>query len=84
MSASLTWRRFNDVIWSGQDLAQGITVYPLVGVTRADYQIEGVVAGNVAGLGAPYDVTASGRTGYNQPLEIMNPRLVRFSVRFQF
>ena len=52
VSASLTWRRFNDVIWSGQDLAQGITVYPLVGVTRADYQLEGVVEGNVPGLGA--------------------------------
>ncbi len=52
VSASLSWRRFTDVIWSGQDLAQGITVYPLVGVTRADYQLEGVIEGNVAGIGA--------------------------------
>ncbi len=52
VSASLSWRRFTDVMWSGQDLAQGITVYPLAGVTRADYQLEGVVEGNVAGIGA--------------------------------
>lgn len=52
VSASLSWRRFNDVIWSGQDLAQGITVYPLVGVDRADYQVEGLVEGNVPGVGA--------------------------------
>jgi hypothetical protein len=52
VSASLSWRRFSDVIWSGQDLAQGITVYPLVGVTGADYEVEGVVEGNVAGIGA--------------------------------
>ena len=42
-----TWRRFNDVIWSGLDLTTGNTVYPLVGVTRADYVAEGVVEGNV-------------------------------------
>ena len=35
-------------------------------------------------LGRQYDVTATGKTGYNQPLEIMNPRLLRFGVRFQF
>jgi hypothetical protein len=35
-------------------------------------------------LGRQYDVTATGATGYNQPLEIMNPRLLRFGVRFQF
>jgi hypothetical protein len=35
-------------------------------------------------LGRQYDVTATGNTGYNQPLEIMNPRLLRFGVRFQF
>ena len=48
----MTWRRFTDVIWSGTDLAQQITVYPLVGVTRADYELEGTVQGNVPGLGA--------------------------------
>ena len=35
-------------------------------------------------LGRQYDVTATGNTGYNQPLEIMNPRLLRFGVRVQF
>ena len=35
-------------------------------------------------LGRQYDVTATGNTGFNQPLEIMNPRLLRFGVRFQF
>ena len=35
-------------------------------------------------LGRQYDVTVSGNTGYNQPIEIMNPRLLRFGVRFQF
>ena len=35
-------------------------------------------------LGQQYDVTAGGNTGYNQPIEIMNPRLLRFGVRFQF
>ena len=35
-------------------------------------------------LGKQYDVTAGGNTGYNQPIEIMNPRLLRFGVRFQF
>ncbi len=52
VSASLSWRRFTDVIWSGYDPSQQITVYPLVGVTRADYQLEGVVQGNVPGVGA--------------------------------
>jgi hypothetical protein len=35
-------------------------------------------------LGRQYDVTATGTTGFDQPLEIMNPRLVRLGVRFQF
>ena len=52
ISAAVTWRRFNDVIWSGIDLTTGNTVYPLVGVTRADYVQEGVAEGNVAPLGA--------------------------------
>ena len=52
VSASLSWRRFTDVIWSGYDMSQLVTVYPLVGVTRADYELEGVVEGNVPGLGA--------------------------------
>ena len=51
ISAALTWRRFNDVIWSGLDLTSGITVYPLVGVTRADYVQEGVAEGSAVGLG---------------------------------
>ena len=52
ISAALTWRRFNDVIWSGIDLTTGNTVYPLVGITRADYVQEGMVEGNVPPLGA--------------------------------
>ncbi len=52
ISAALTWRRFNDVIWSGIDLTTGNTIYPLVGVTRADYVQEGVASGDVAPLGA--------------------------------
>ncbi len=51
VSASMSWRRFSDVIWSGQDLSAGVTVYPLIGVTQADYELEGVVEGNVAGVG---------------------------------
>ena len=35
-------------------------------------------------LGRQYDTTATGATGFNQPLEIMNPRLIRLGVRFQF
>ncbi|HUE88668.1 MAG TPA: hypothetical protein VMO26_21535 [Vicinamibacterales bacterium] len=35
-------------------------------------------------LGRQYDVTATGSTGFNQPLEIMNPRLLRLGVRFRF
>ena len=35
-------------------------------------------------LGRQYDVTATGTTGFDRPLEIMNPRLLRFGVRWQF
>ena len=35
-------------------------------------------------LGRQYDITATGSTGFNQPLEIMNPRLLRLGVRFRF
>ena len=51
VSASMTWRRFTDVIWSGR-ISRKIAVYPLVGVTRADYQLEGTVRATCAGLGA--------------------------------
>jgi len=51
VSANVTWRRFNDVIWTGTDLSSGNTVYPLVGVTRDDYVQEGVVSGSAPGLG---------------------------------
>ncbi len=50
-NASLTWRRFKNVIWSGTDLATNNTVYPLVGVTRPDFFEEGVVAGTDPVLG---------------------------------
>src|SRR5688572_13046961 len=52
ISAAMTWRRFNDVIWSGIDLTTGNTVYPLVGITRADYVQEGTVQGTVPPVGA--------------------------------
>jgi hypothetical protein len=35
-------------------------------------------------LGRQYDVTATGTTGFNQPLEVMNPRLLRLGVRWLF
>jgi hypothetical protein len=57
VSAAMTWRRFNNVIWTGTDLASGNLVYPLVGVTRADYVQEGVVSGSAEVIGA-----------YNQPI----------------
>ena len=50
VTAAFTWRRFNDVIWTGTDLSSGNTVYPLVGVTAADYVQEGVVEGSAPGL----------------------------------
>jgi hypothetical protein len=50
ISAAFTWRRFNDVIWTGTDLSSGLTVYPLLGVTRDDYVLEQVVDVNVPGL----------------------------------
>jgi hypothetical protein len=52
VSAAFTWRRFNDVIWTGTDLASGNTVYPLVGVTRDDYVVDRVVTGTAEGIGA--------------------------------
>jgi hypothetical protein len=52
VSASLSWRRFTDVFWTGYDPALQVTIYPLIGVTRADYLPEGVAEGNVAGVGA--------------------------------
>jgi hypothetical protein len=63
IGASLTWRRINDVIWSSSDLVSGLSVYPLIGITRDDYEVEGVAAGSAPGLGsysreyyAPVDV----------------------------
>jgi hypothetical protein len=50
ISAALSWRRFNDVIWTGTDLSSGLTVYPLVGVTRSDYVLEQVVDVDIPGL----------------------------------
>ena len=52
ISASVTWRRFNDLFWSGYDPAAQVTVYPLVGVTRNDYVREGTVSGSVAEVGS--------------------------------
>jgi hypothetical protein len=50
VSAAFSWRRFNDVIWTGTDLSSGLTVYPLVGVTRDDYVLEQVVDVDVPGV----------------------------------
>ena len=52
VGASFTWRRINDVIWSSSDLVSGLSVYPLAGITRDDYEIEGVVSGTAPGLGS--------------------------------
>ena len=52
VSGAFTWRRFNDVIWTGLDLSTSNTVYPLVGVTRADYAQDGVASGTAPGLGS--------------------------------
>jgi hypothetical protein len=35
-------------------------------------------------LGNQYDYSLTGTTGFNQTLEIMNPRIMRFGVRFNF
>jgi hypothetical protein len=35
-------------------------------------------------MGRQYNVTATGSTGFHQPLEIVNPRLARLGVRFRF
>ena len=51
IGAAMTWRRFNDVIWTGLDLTTGNIVYPLVGVTRNDYVEEGVVEGSAPIVG---------------------------------
>lgn len=52
VSAAFTWRRFNDVIWTGLDLSSGNIIYPLAGVTSADYMQDGVAEGNAPGVGA--------------------------------
>ena len=35
-------------------------------------------------LGRQYDVTATGTTGFDRPLEVMNPRILRLGVRWLF
>ena len=35
-------------------------------------------------LGKQYDLRLTGPTGYNQVLEIMNPRILRLGARFNF
>ncbi|MGE0463946.1 MAG: carboxypeptidase regulatory-like domain-containing protein [Vicinamibacterales bacterium] len=52
IGGAFTWRRFTNVIWSGVDLVAQANVYPLVGVTRDDYAVEGVVEGSAPGLGS--------------------------------
>lgn len=59
VSAAVTWRRFNDVIWTGLDLSTGNTVYPLVGVTRDDYVQEDVISGTVDGFSYSQPVYAA-------------------------
>jgi hypothetical protein len=51
LSASATYRRFNDFTWK-----------PLIGVTSADYHVDGVVTGTFPGVGA-----------VNQPFYALDP-----------
>ena len=66
ISASMSWRRFNDLFWTGYDPSAQVTVYPLVGVTRDDYAVEGTVSGNLPDVG-------SYRQDYYAPLESSLP-----------
>jgi hypothetical protein len=52
IAGAFTWRRFNDVIWTGLDLSSGNIVYPLVGVTRADYVPDGAAVGSQPEIGS--------------------------------
>jgi hypothetical protein len=51
ISGSFTWRRFNDPIWG----VDGGEPFPVIGVTTADYLLDGRVSGNTSQTGA-YDV----------------------------
>jgi hypothetical protein len=68
--ATLDLRGEKAFTFSGRELALSLDVFNVFNSSTV--------------LGRQYDVTATGNTGYNQPLEIMNPRLLRFGVRFQF
>ena len=39
---------------------------------------------NATVLGRQYDIRRTGPTGYNQVLEIMNPRILRLGARVNF
>jgi hypothetical protein len=51
VSGSFTWRRFNDVLWG----APGAEPLPIIGVTSADYLLDGRLTGDTPQTGA-YDV----------------------------
>ena len=74
VSAAFTWRRFNDVIWTGLDLSSGNTIYPLVGVTSDDYVQEGVVSGTVDGFSfsQPYYAALTDRLPVGNGAEYRN------------
>ncbi|MEZ5288147.1 MAG: carboxypeptidase regulatory-like domain-containing protein [Vicinamibacterales bacterium] len=75
VGASVTWRRFTDVIWSSVDLVAQTNVYPLVGLTRDDYAVEGVVQGSAPGLGAyeqPYYAPIDSRLPPGNGVEFRN------------
>ena len=42
------------------------------------------VFNNATVLGRQYDLRATGATGFNKVLEIMNPRILRLGVRINF
>jgi hypothetical protein len=74
VSASFTWRRYNDLIWNP---------YPLVGVTSADYTQSNIL-NRATTLGLQYDMRRTGLTGFGRTPEIMNPRIFRLGARFTF
>jgi hypothetical protein len=65
------------------DLRVGKTVALGASELAFDFDVFNVLNHSTV-LGRQYDVTATGSTGFNQPLEIMNPRLLRLGVRFRF
>jgi len=75
VGGSFTWRRFTDVIWSSVDLVAQTNVYPLVGLTRDDYAIEGTAQGSAPGIGSyqvPYYAPIESRLPDGNGVEYRN------------